>query len=103
MSKRGNVPEPQTPSNTPTKPPPPIKLLTMAEAAKVLRVPFRTLENWISSNRFPYLKSIKFGRHRLFLDEDLMEFVKARKEITAAIKLRKAQRTKKNNSSEEVP
>jgi excisionase family DNA binding protein len=73
----------------------------MAEAAKVLRVPFHTLENWIYSNQFPYLKSIKFGRHRLFLETDLEKFVEARKEITAVIKLRKARRAKKNNFSKE--
>jgi hypothetical protein len=46
VNKLKNVPEIQSSCHIPIKQPSPIKLLTMAEASKLLRIPFHTLENW---------------------------------------------------------
>ncbi|MDR1457677.1 MAG: helix-turn-helix domain-containing protein [Puniceicoccales bacterium] len=52
-------------------------LLDVEEAAKFLRVKTGTLSVWLCQNKYPQLKSIKIGRYRRFLKQDLVEFIES--------------------------
>ena len=51
-------------------------LLTLDEAALLLRTPTRTLRRWIRNGRIPAYKP---GRRLLLLRRDLLEFVRGQK------------------------
>ncbi|MDR1457442.1 MAG: helix-turn-helix domain-containing protein [Puniceicoccales bacterium] len=52
-------------------------MLDVEEAAKFLRVKTDTLSVWLCRNKYPQLKSIKIGRYRRFLKQDLIKFIKS--------------------------
>ncbi|MDR2779086.1 MAG: helix-turn-helix domain-containing protein [Puniceicoccales bacterium] len=54
------------------------KLLTIKEAAVILSINPRTLQNWISTKRCSGLKSVKLGGARRFREQDLTEFIESR-------------------------
>jgi hypothetical protein len=66
------------------------RVVSFKEALDFLKLSASALENWIGYNRYPELRSIKIGKHRRFLMEDLA-FVMARREKIAM----KAENTKK--------
>ncbi|MDR1255863.1 MAG: helix-turn-helix domain-containing protein [Puniceicoccales bacterium] len=45
-----------------------------------------TLEDWIYSNRYPGLKSVKLGGARRFRERDLIEFIESRMQTTTVDK-----------------
>jgi hypothetical protein len=57
--------------------------VSLKDALDYLNLSASALENWIRYNRYPELRSIKIGKHRRFLMEDLLAFVMARREETA--------------------
>ncbi|MDR1255339.1 MAG: helix-turn-helix domain-containing protein [Puniceicoccales bacterium] len=58
------------------------KLLNVQEAAAFLSIKKHTLEDWIYSNRYPGLKSVKLGGARRFREQDLVEFIESRMQTT---------------------
>ncbi|MDR1457546.1 MAG: helix-turn-helix domain-containing protein [Puniceicoccales bacterium] len=52
-------------------------MLDVNEAAEFLRVKTDTLSLWLSTNKYPQLKSVKIGRYRRFLKHDLVEFLES--------------------------
>ncbi|MDR2777131.1 MAG: helix-turn-helix domain-containing protein [Puniceicoccales bacterium] len=54
------------------------KLLNTEEAAEFLGITKYTLINWLSTKRYPGLKSIKLGGARRFREQDLAEFIESR-------------------------
>jgi excisionase family DNA binding protein len=52
-------------------------LLDVKEAARFLGIKTSTLSFWLSTNKYPKLKSIKIGRYRRFLKQDLVEFIES--------------------------
>jgi excisionase family DNA binding protein len=54
------------------------KLLNIEEAAEFLGIKKCTLINWLSTKRYPGLKSIKLGGARRFREQDLVEFIESR-------------------------
>jgi excisionase family DNA binding protein len=53
------------------------KLLDVKEASEFLGIKKHTLAVWLNENKYPQLKSIKMGRFRRFLKQDLVEFIKS--------------------------
>jgi hypothetical protein len=83
MSKHKSVPEIELSHKIPTATPPPIKPLTIPEVTEIFRIALRTFHPWIFHHQFHDLKSIKLRRDPLFLETDLPELIKSRKENTA--------------------
>ncbi|MDR1528123.1 MAG: helix-turn-helix domain-containing protein [Puniceicoccales bacterium] len=53
-------------------------MLNTEEAAEFLGITKYTLINWLSTKRYPGLKSIKLGGARRFREQDLIEFIESR-------------------------
>jgi excisionase family DNA binding protein len=52
-------------------------LLDVKEAAEYLRVKTETLVTWLCRNKYSQRKSIKIGKYRRFLKQDLVEFIES--------------------------
>lgn len=49
------------------------KLLTTEEVAELLQIPVRTIKLYVATNDIP---SIKIGRHRRFLPDEVLKWVR---------------------------
>jgi phage antirepressor YoqD-like protein len=52
-------------------------LLDVKEASKFLGIKTKTLITWLYINKYPQLKSVKIGRFRRFLKQDLIKFIES--------------------------
>lgn len=54
------------------------RFISLKEAADYLSIRSGSLTSWVSTNKYPQLKSYKIGRYRRFKLNDLQAFVQSR-------------------------
>ncbi|MDR2628877.1 MAG: helix-turn-helix domain-containing protein [Puniceicoccales bacterium] len=58
-------------------------LLDVKDAAEFLGIKKHTLAVWLNGNKYPQLKSLKIGRFRRFLKQDLIKFIESLSQTNA--------------------